>query len=814
MPLTRITSNVIQDGTIIDADISPLAAIAPSKLGAGQFEKNVYWAFRTDGISGSGTEIDPYDVSNRQKFDEVKGNRTKCPVGCNIYIGEGTFETYGVHADHPSYTSFPLNSNIYGAGMGKTIIKVVGIPNGSGAFLPLSWYAAIIGWEDTCTESIMVSDITLDGNFQNFVYGVPPNPAIPWDGDTKRDGVNINTTGLQTNAYRVHVKNCGGNNYTGKESFGIFAYLEGQNQIGVFDTCFYTDPVKSKTWPGAVNNEKLSYCSGIGFFGGGDPTIKPTTYSNAPTGIIRNCVAIYPILSNDYWGNGGGAFGHGNMKEAIMENCYCRNNMAYQDTGWGNIYHIKNNYFKWDNPTQLTQSWFTPTQIFFNFTLDNGNPVGKSRGWEDVRVDNNLFELPWIPANNIRPNTTTPDFPPYVYITKTKNFTFTNNSVIITNNEGTASGLGNLWIGGEMGTVNIYNNKFNWKVGGPGGSYSAKSDCKYFYGRGNLDQNNVPLYEWEWGMSYIDVKPTLDTDQLNGLILRRAMQFLSSALPSNVPTPFPRPLNFSFSPVIYLYEGTYDLSPITDTSTYGSVGTNVMFNSNCGIIGIGDPSKIILYNTNNESVLYSQIGNVYLKNFTINKGSGDNGCFGLPSAAPTSFENIIFNFSSNQGTLGFFGNIEAQKCVFKGILGQSAFQNNSKFKDCDFINIGSNPLGGQDNLEFINCTVKNFTGRFGTNENGLIKNCLLEGGTGGYIGTGNNSTIENTRIQNSFWRVEGNGCKGYNLIIIAPSGEDSIRSNDTNRNVQCANISANTNVRTSNTPNFGQVTMVPLPFTF
>jgi hypothetical protein len=41
MPLTRVTSNVIQDGTIVNADISASAAIAPSKLGNGPLPAGV-----------------------------------------------------------------------------------------------------------------------------------------------------------------------------------------------------------------------------------------------------------------------------------------------------------------------------------------------------------------------------------------------------------------------------------------------------------------------------------------------------------------------------------------------------------------------------------------------------------------------------------------------------------------------------------------------------------------------------------------------------------------------------------------------------
>jgi hypothetical protein len=41
MPLTRITNNVIRDETIVDADISQVAEIAPSKLGSGQLPSGI-----------------------------------------------------------------------------------------------------------------------------------------------------------------------------------------------------------------------------------------------------------------------------------------------------------------------------------------------------------------------------------------------------------------------------------------------------------------------------------------------------------------------------------------------------------------------------------------------------------------------------------------------------------------------------------------------------------------------------------------------------------------------------------------------------
>ena len=69
MPLTRITSNVIENGTIIDADIAANAAISTSKLQSYSVSaKTIYLSPRTDGIAGTGTILDPYDASTPLKF--------------------------------------------------------------------------------------------------------------------------------------------------------------------------------------------------------------------------------------------------------------------------------------------------------------------------------------------------------------------------------------------------------------------------------------------------------------------------------------------------------------------------------------------------------------------------------------------------------------------------------------------------------------------------------------------------------------------------------------------------------------------------
>lgn len=57
--------------------------------------KHVFIAFRTDGKTGSGLQLDPYDGSTQAKFDAILSDNTKTPSNCTIHILPGTFITKG-----------------------------------------------------------------------------------------------------------------------------------------------------------------------------------------------------------------------------------------------------------------------------------------------------------------------------------------------------------------------------------------------------------------------------------------------------------------------------------------------------------------------------------------------------------------------------------------------------------------------------------------------------------------------------------------------------------------------------------------------
>src|SRR5258708_1140846 len=84
---------------------------------------NVWVAVRTDGISGSGTQSDPYDGSTSTKFDALMDGFA---ANTAIFLGPGTFETKG-HGDGVSGGwQAKSGQRIMGSGIDVTILKIVG----------------------------------------------------------------------------------------------------------------------------------------------------------------------------------------------------------------------------------------------------------------------------------------------------------------------------------------------------------------------------------------------------------------------------------------------------------------------------------------------------------------------------------------------------------------------------------------------------------------------------------------------------------------------------------------------------------------
>jgi len=114
-------------GTMASA---PAAAQPPTPAQAGMANE-VWIAVRTDGQPGTGTVADPFDGSTQPQFDAVmngfyKANRKHL----TIHLGVGTFETLGSYV-YLAYDPTPGwvaddGWKIIGAGMGNTIVKLVG----------------------------------------------------------------------------------------------------------------------------------------------------------------------------------------------------------------------------------------------------------------------------------------------------------------------------------------------------------------------------------------------------------------------------------------------------------------------------------------------------------------------------------------------------------------------------------------------------------------------------------------------------------------------------------------------------------------
>jgi hypothetical protein len=236
MPLTRVTSNVIQDGTIIDADISPTANISRNKfqLSNASGVNTFYLAPRTDGIAGTGTQLDPYDVSNPTKWRLVISS---LPNNCTIRLLAGNYNICGIGYNTLDAQMFPNGCSIIGDGMRSTILTVTelspNIPSGNFFYNAIT----IIGARDgglgnpyTTTprqQYCIVSDLTIDCNWQTF-------RAVGY----KCGAIDIQ--GADNNIIRrCRVINFGGHNGSLQESFPVSC--SGQNAI--IEECVVEQPV-------------------------------------------------------------------------------------------------------------------------------------------------------------------------------------------------------------------------------------------------------------------------------------------------------------------------------------------------------------------------------------------------------------------------------------------------------------------------------------------------------------------------------------------------------------------------------------------
>ncbi len=93
------------------------------------YRVNVWVAFRTDGITGSGTLNDPYDGSDPDVFDELMNGFPDLvteTTGVRVNLGPGIFETRGFADSQPTAGWQPVaRMKIVGSGVDVTTLKLV-----------------------------------------------------------------------------------------------------------------------------------------------------------------------------------------------------------------------------------------------------------------------------------------------------------------------------------------------------------------------------------------------------------------------------------------------------------------------------------------------------------------------------------------------------------------------------------------------------------------------------------------------------------------------------------------------------------------
>jgi hypothetical protein len=185
----------------------------------------IYLAVRTDGIAGTGTLSDPFNASTAAKYDHLLATHPRNTV---YRYAPGTYKTTGWY--YRVRQSAGTNCKHYGAGIGQTIIQLVGANTTTND-------GVIFGSDyDVTADGFEIQNMTLDCNptgNPNFVHGLGSVTAI-------------NTQGSNLLIKSVKVINFG-TAIAGSECFAVFIYPGSSlawrsfNNVQV-ENCIFTSP--------------------------------------------------------------------------------------------------------------------------------------------------------------------------------------------------------------------------------------------------------------------------------------------------------------------------------------------------------------------------------------------------------------------------------------------------------------------------------------------------------------------------------------------------------------------------------------------
>lgn len=731
MPLTRITSNVITDGTILNADISSSTVIDAAKLqlspatGAQTF----YLAPRTDGRAGSGSQTDPYDASTSVKLKAVVAS---LPANSTIRLLRGTYLVDGG-------LFIPQRCNVIGDGMDNTIIRLTSLP-ASGRIVVIE-----SGTENVLTDDhILLSDFTADCNWQNL--RVPNRSQIPVFTRTRHGTIE-----------RVKVINCGGDITNGAEAFAMGAtYVR---------NCIFTNPARG--FDGG-----LPY---VTIFNGGGLRY-PNVFFPDEMGecVIENCYA--DGLTSDgavscFAGMAGSHYNTLRLCNNKFVNCFYGlngdSNFNINFICDGNSFIncarcINITFFSADlNPIPLPANWNGTVIKNYNIYPSPPNAVTASTSYlRHATITNNLC---MVYVENLNPG----GGGRVIRAIGLDTIVIRGNIGFRTDQSATVNYQGGIVLG-SINHATIENNVIykNLDSSGLNGVLSCVEN-------NNTDEDGIRQYIVPQWFQSVTVKASNIDPEKNAIALRRAINWASNATPNN------QTKSASNRATIYIEEGRYSFEADESLVNASVTGTG----SNIAFVGLGDPRNTVLESAKAQYIINginagSGLNNVF-KNITLRKKSGttlgflispqqsnnnaicDNVIFEVEVGANAlaiedgshSYQFTLYNCESKVALLANngqgFWNIKAYNCRFSGGIG-AVVTAGSEFVNCVFSqnsNIRIGPLV-LETSKLTNCRfINNQTTNESFNVNSVeINNCYFKN-INIYINTGHTAKIFNSTIE-------------------------------------------------------------------
>src|SRR5881409_3989208 len=123
------------------------------------YRLNVWIAYRTDGVKGSGTENDPFDGSTATRLDTVLNSLV---ANTRIHFGPGTFQING-YQDGAASSWLRSGMAIIGSGIDITTLQMAGAVTATKHYFAIG-HPFSSGGQPNLMDYVEVSDLTINCN--------------------------------------------------------------------------------------------------------------------------------------------------------------------------------------------------------------------------------------------------------------------------------------------------------------------------------------------------------------------------------------------------------------------------------------------------------------------------------------------------------------------------------------------------------------------------------------------------------------------------------------------------------------------------